>query len=165
MSGNHPLRAGAAAAILAAAVALTGCGAESSAERAVEKATGADVDIDKDGEEVTVTTEDGEFSTSASLPEGFPTDIPIIDGVVQQGVRSDQDGQQGYLVSVRSDADAKTAGDAVRADLLGAGFEKAAETSAAGYLSMSFERADWQVTAQVIDGDEVQVSYLVVTRE
>jgi hypothetical protein len=41
--------------------------------------TGGVVDVDKDGEKVTITSEEGEFSfeEGGSLPDNFPSDFPI----------------------------------------------------------------------------------------
>jgi len=41
--------------------------------------TGGAVDVDKDGEKVTITTEEGEFSfeEEGRLPDNFPSDFPI----------------------------------------------------------------------------------------
>ena len=70
---------------LALALAITGCSRQSLGEKAAEKIiesqTGADVDINKDGNDVTIKTEDGEsqYSTggTAKLPENFPKDLVI----------------------------------------------------------------------------------------
>lgn len=60
---------------LLAVVGVAGCGAV--AEKAVEQATGVDVDQDKDS--VTVTTDDGDatISSGGKLPAGFPSDVPV----------------------------------------------------------------------------------------
>ncbi len=41
--------------------------------------TGGDVDVDKEGEKVTVTSEEGEFSfeEGGKLPDNFPSDFPV----------------------------------------------------------------------------------------
>ena len=59
-------------------VPITGC--QSTAEKAAEKAAG--VEVDKDGNKVTVTGKDGEKvevqgGDDLTLPEGFPKDVPV----------------------------------------------------------------------------------------
>lgn len=73
--------------VAALAVGMVGCQsvgdkiAEEAGERIVEGATG--VDVEADGEDVTITGEDGSsFTSSASgeLPEDWPEDVPVYDG-------------------------------------------------------------------------------------
>jgi hypothetical protein len=69
--------------LAAAALALAGCGGGTS-ERVVEGALAADgveadVEVDDDGG-FSVETEDGSVSTSASIPEDWPDDVPIPEG-------------------------------------------------------------------------------------
>lgn len=63
-------------------LALTACrksAEETLAEAAIKGATGHEVEVDKDGEQVTIKTDDGEMKISggdsASLPATFPKDI------------------------------------------------------------------------------------------
>lgn len=72
---------------------------EEAAERAIEAATGGRVDVDADDGEVTVRTEEGTWSTSAELPDDFPSDVPLYpDAEVQGSVAAA--GQQGGGISV-----------------------------------------------------------------
>lgn len=64
------------------ALALTACkksAEEAIAEAAIKGATGHDVKVDKDGDQVTIKTEQGEMKVSggdsATLPAGFPQDV------------------------------------------------------------------------------------------
>ncbi len=54
-------------------------GREFAAEKYLSKSTGADVDIEGDGEKVTITSEDGtiSFEEGGELPDDFPSDLPI----------------------------------------------------------------------------------------
>lgn len=79
----------AAVAVGVVVVGLTGCGAaaekaaEEATERAVEDATGGSAEVDLDGGEVQVDTEDGSFSAgSAEIPEEWPDDVPVLDEIV-----------------------------------------------------------------------------------
>jgi hypothetical protein len=80
--------------VLAASLAvfpLAGCGkvadevAERAAEEMLEGATGVEVDVEDDGESITITGDDGEETTiesgdSASVPDAYPDDFPLYDG-------------------------------------------------------------------------------------
>lgn len=64
------------------ALALTACkksAEETLAEAAIKGATGHDVKVDKDGDQVTIKTDDGEMKISggdnAALPANFPQDV------------------------------------------------------------------------------------------
>lgn len=93
-----------ALALLPALLLFGGCGeasdkiAEKAAEKAIENQTGGDVDIDADGGGVRVETPDGVFESDAEgnfsmesedgtvtagagLPEDWPEDLPLPDGV------------------------------------------------------------------------------------
>lgn len=58
---------------------------KSAAERAIEAATGEDADVDVNGNDVTVKTDQGTWSTSDKLPADFPSDVPIYPGATVQG--------------------------------------------------------------------------------
>lgn len=69
------------------ALAISGCSRQSLGEKAAEKIieaqTGADVDINKDGNDVTIKTQDGEsqYSTggNAKIPDDFPKEFVVAD--------------------------------------------------------------------------------------
>lgn len=69
--------------VLLGAALLTGCSSiadrvgEAVAEKAIEGATGSDIKVDEKGEEVTITTDDGSMTMGTSLPEGWPSSLPL----------------------------------------------------------------------------------------
>jgi hypothetical protein len=69
-----------AAGVLAAGMLLTGCGqmAESATEQLLEQAGGGSVNIDLEGENLTVEGEDGAMSMGGdlSLPDNWPSEVP-----------------------------------------------------------------------------------------
>jgi hypothetical protein len=86
---------------LALAPALVGCSmVEGQVEGVIEEATGGEVDL-----------------PGTELPEGFPAEVPLIDGEIAFGVALGN----GYNVSVR--VDGPEAMDDIAAQLEGAGFE------------------------------------------
>jgi hypothetical protein len=97
---------------------LAGCSkaaedtAEKAAEEAMEEATGGEVDIEDDGDSVTITTEgeDGESVTisggdTAEVPDSFPDDFPLYKGdVVGSSSLTSGEGSM-VTVSVETDDD------------------------------------------------------------
>jgi hypothetical protein len=93
-------------ALLAAGPALAGCSddqVQGAVNGAVQGATGGDV------------------SLGGALPDGWPTEIPVIDGEIKFGAGNTTDGDQGWVVTVASSASDPLA-DA-KQKLLDAGFE------------------------------------------
>lgn len=58
---------------------------KSAAEKAIEAATGGNANVDTNGNDVTVKTDEGTWSTSDKLPADFPTDVPLYPGATVQG--------------------------------------------------------------------------------
>lgn len=146
----NPPRAiiGAVLAGAAAVLALSGCGAI--ADEAVDRITDqAGVDIDRDGGQVRVTTDDGTLtmdgeggtfelttpdgqvsSQTGKLPDGFPDAVPLVDGEIIVGTSSTIDGATTFTVQVKPDgSDPAGTFDRALAKLTGAGFREGDATS------------------------------------
>jgi hypothetical protein len=81
---------------------LSGC---SNLEGIIEQATGGEVDV-----------------SMGSLPDGWPAEVPVIEGQILFGGTADtDDGTPGWNVTIK--VESETAFDAIAADLIGAGFE------------------------------------------
>jgi hypothetical protein len=100
------LRVLVALAVVAALLAVTGCGAlvQQAAKSGVESATG--VKVDESGNSVTVTGQDGSSMTSSAdgkIPEGFPSDMPLYTpGTIKQGIVSDSGSGKGFIVAIET---------------------------------------------------------------
>ncbi len=106
---DRMFRLGTAVLLLLSVVALSGCAsiAEKATEAAVEKTTG--VSVDKDGDNVTIKTDEGEATVSgdAKLPDGFPTDVPIYENAkITTAMSNKSDTGMGYIVAFTSQDDA-----------------------------------------------------------
>jgi len=89
------------AATLLIAPALTGCGG---LEGIIEQATGGEVNV-----------------SIGSLPDGWPTEVPVIDGeIIAGGTAAADDGSPGWNVTIK--VDAATAFGEIKSQLEGAGF-------------------------------------------
>jgi hypothetical protein len=64
---------------------------------------------------------DGDVSLGGTLPDGWPTEIPVIDGEIKFGAGNTTNGDQGWVVTVASSA-ADPLADA-KQKLVDAGFE------------------------------------------
>ena len=93
--------------LILASLLAAGCGggndevAEREAERAIEDASGEDVDVQVDGDDVTIEGGDGDssFSTSDDLPDDWPSDIEMPDGTDLQGSSSIGSGDAAQLTT------------------------------------------------------------------
>ena len=87
---TSPLRMGLVlAAVLAVAPALSGCSdaqVQDAVNGAVQGAT------------------DGDVSLGGALPDGWPAEIPVIDGEIKFGAGNTTNGDQGWVVTVASGA-------------------------------------------------------------
>ena len=130
---------GLAALLLGSVVALSGCGAaaEKAAEMAVEQQTGAE--IDKDGDKITVTTEEGEqvtAGTGTELPDGFPEDVPVHEGTIASTMTS----PEGKLVTIQA---ATTPADAMswyKGELESGGWKIVTEVKSADFNMITAEK-------------------------
>lgn len=91
------------------AVPMSGCQrvAEEATEKAVERATG--VDIEKEGDKVTVTGEQGEqvsvTGEATELPEGFPDDVPVFeDAKIMSSASMTDGGKTTFIVTFETAA-------------------------------------------------------------
>ena len=81
-------------------VGSAGCGkiadkaSEQIAERIIEKQTGGKVDIQKDGEKIKIETDEGTITGGASIPDGWPSDIPLPKDLRVIGGSAIKDGDQ-----------------------------------------------------------------------
>ncbi len=89
--------------ILLATVALSGCTkkmAEKATERAIEKNTGDQVDLNFDNNQVTVETEQGSYQAgeNVTLPADWPEDIYVLEGKLVAAMKVATN--NGYSMSV-----------------------------------------------------------------
>ena len=129
---TSPLRMGLAlVALLAAGPVLAGCSdaqVQDAVNGAVQGAT------------------DGDVSLGGALPDGWPAEIPVIDGEIKFGAGNTTNGDQGWVVTIASSASDPLA-DAKQM-LVDAGFEADTSTSAnVGDVGVeSLKNASFRVT-------------------
>jgi hypothetical protein len=172
MSGT-PLAVRAGVLASALAVALTGCGSavenivEGNVERAIENELGESADVEIGEDSFSVDTEDGSITAGAgSVPDDFPTDVPLVDGEVAFAQRLESDDGFSWNLIITSDADPGTLADQVRGELTDNGFsvEEASEFSGADSAGGTIlaEKGDLTVLVLVAgDGSETSATYTV----
>lgn len=142
---------------------LAACGgddAEKSAEKLIEGA-GGDVDVDIDGDDVTIEGSDGAIEYGSDLPEDFPEDdVPLV-GEVTFGHSSAGADAQSWTVTTKSDDGADDAFAEAKAKLEGAGFAVDGVESG-NYAQLKGARHRVVLTAAE-DAGGAQLSYIVTT--
>jgi hypothetical protein len=142
-------------------LALAACGGGSDvvskgAEKAVEDATGCDIDANGDEAKFECENEDGKGSFSVGsnteLPDDFPErDVPLPEGEVISAVSTENDGKQGFNVTVKIDGSLSSAAEDYRTELEDAGFTVDTDSSFslgsgdAGITAFEAEGSTWDV--------------------
>ncbi|HEY8590649.1 MAG TPA: hypothetical protein VIL55_13980 [Naasia sp.] len=134
-------------ALVAAAIlvpGLTGC-IGNPLESLVEGATGGNVELG-----------------GSSVPEGFPTEVPLYEGEIVYGIAIGDDTAKAYNVTVRvPDA---TAADQIRTQLEGAGFTLLGGSDPSSGSGAAYDGANWGVAVVVTeDGSNGWVANYTVT--
>lgn len=138
-----------------AASTLAACGggeeaAERAAEKAAEDSSGGDVDVEIDGDEVEIETDEGTMSVGQDLPEGFPEEIPLVEGEIVSGASVEG---KGWTVSVQTDfATAKEAVAAAR-DELGGGWTASGEMDNPSMSLVGLAKGAYQLSLMSTAGD------------
>lgn len=135
-------------------------------EKAIENATGGKVKVDGNGNDVTVKTEQGTWSTSDKLPAGFPTDVPVYPNAKVQGsvASAGQDGSGNYVGLQTTDALA----DVIawyKKEIVAKGWTVTTDAMVNGSLMMSATKDSRALSATVTGEDGTVTIALVVARQ
>jgi len=87
-------------AILFFALFISGCGTKSLVENQIEKNLGDDTKVDLNDESISIQTKEGSLQVGGTinLPEGFPSDVYIIEGQILSAMQNF--GSAGYQVII-----------------------------------------------------------------
>jgi hypothetical protein len=114
---------------------ITDKAAEKAAESLVKNATGADVDLNKDGGSVKIKTDKGEMeigATEGKLPDGFPSQFPIYSGAqIKSSMKtsnSEVKGKTGFMVAMQTSDDITKVADYYKSKLKSSGYEISSTT-------------------------------------
>ena len=136
-------------------------------KKALEDAASEGVDIDLDSEEggISIETDDGSFTSGlGSLPDGFPDDVPVVEGEILSGASSQQDGTTAYLVSVMVEATAQEAMAEAISALEDAGYSRTENSMSMDGLYIEMLTGPWEVTVGSTDDGEggTMLQYTVI---
>lgn len=131
---------------------LTACSAQDVAEKVAEQTikdqTGKDVAVDLNG---------------ASLPEGWPTEVPVISGDISQSFHSNANGTESWSFLVKID-DIKADFEEAKAKVEAAGFKSTFDSSTDQGSTSMLENGKLTVTLiSSDDGTEKMLAYAVNT--
>ena len=129
---------------------------------------GSSVEINEDGGTIKIDTPEGSVNMqtgeSVALPENFPADLPIPEGVIWQMVQSSQaDGKDMLIVQGSVPSPLDTVASSVRAKLAEQSWETVSTFMQAGEAEMlSFKKGERVLSVSISkDGDKTQVLYSV----
>ncbi len=137
--------------VLALALGLAGCKSisEKIGEEVGEEIAGGIVgaDVEVDGEDVTIATEDGDVSISGDtgeIPDGFPKDMPVYDDAdVDSATSMTSGGATTYYVNLTTKDDIKSIYDWYKAELTDEG---------------------WTITGDVLMTDESDMAQIIAEK-
>jgi len=141
---------------------LVGCQsiAEKATETAIEDATG--VKVDQDGDSVTITGEDGSSITASEggeLPEGFPEDAPVYDGVITTSLVSEEN----FTIGVETDDEWTTVWDWYVSELESEGWTKTTELKLEDSGMLSGEKGDRLIQLTIGPASSDDAATLITT--
>ena len=139
---------------------------KSAAEKAIEAATGGNVDVGSNGEDVTIKTDQGTWSSSDKLPADFPTDVPLYpDAKVQGSVASAQQQASGHYAGLETTDSIDKVVSWYKSEVPAEGWKVSVSYEVDGGLMIggSKDTRDLVVTISK-DGDKVAIG-LVVTQK
>ena len=130
-------------------LAASGCqrAADAATEAAIERASGQQVGIDRDGERLRITSADGEAVITAgagvALPADFPDDLFL---PPSYGITSVMDVGGARLVSLESDGAVASMFEAARASMAGKGWSQTLAMQQADSAMLGFSQGGREAT-------------------
>jgi len=136
---------------------------KSATERAIESATNGQVEVDSNGDNVTVKTDQGTWSTSDKLPADFPTDVPLYPGAELQGslASAPSDGSGGHYVGLESTDAIATVVAWYKKEIVAKGWKIITDANISGSTILSAEK-DTRMLSVTISEESGKVSMSIV---
>ena len=142
-------------------IGVSGCSsiAEQAVEEIVEESTG--IEVDEDGEQVTITGEDGEtleIGGGTTLPDDFPSDVPVYDGEIVSSTSFSAGEGQSYSVGIMADDAFADVVDWYKAEFLSEAWEVVGETTAdvdgSSTAILAYRKGEMEAGITVIEDSE-----------
>lgn len=147
------------AALVAAVFALPGCkrASEVIAEKAIERASGNKVDIQRKGESLSIKTDEGELKVatagaggSVALPEGFPTDVHL---PARRTINSAMEMAGMKMVNLQTPASPGEVSADVEKSMQGQGWKREMSMQASGGSTLVYSKDQRQAVFQILQAD------------
>ncbi len=144
-----------------------GNNAEKITESVIENATGADVDIDKDGSSVNIKTDEGSVSygTEQKLPDDLPDTAVMYDNQTVVGVlTSSQDDKSKWNISAETDDELSKVTEFIESEYVEKGWTELSTTTYNGVATYSYEQESLSAYISVSPADDdnkVSISYSI----
>lgn len=151
---------------------LTGCGkslsrkaSETAAEKIIEAQSGGKANVDFNGNNVKVETEQGKFEAgeNVKLPSNFPDDVYIIDGNIK-AVISDQS-SQGQSISIEINKSAEEASAIYQEKLASAGWKIIGTMNFGGGATVIAEKDNRTVSVTINTSDDKTIVTISVAKK
>ncbi len=153
-------------AVLVVGGALNRWMGKSAAERAIEAATGGSVDVDRDGDTVTVKTQDGTITGGNTMPENFPSDVPVYPGADVQGSYSiDGANGKGHTVGLQTNDSLADVTAWYRREVAAKGWTVVGDATYNGSLVLSATKDSRGLNVSVSEEDGTVTIGLVVANQ
>ena len=143
-------------------IGISGCSsiAEQAVEQIVEESTG--VEVDEDGEKVTITGDEGETleidGSGTTLPDGFPSDVPVYDGEIMSSTSFSAGEGQSFSVAILTDDAFADVVDWYKAEFSAEAWEVVGETSAqvdgGSTAILAYQKGEREVGITVVEDAE-----------
>ena len=147
-----------AALVIASALPACKKAQDAAVESAIERATGSKVDIDKDGNSMTIKTEQGDLSIttaqdgdSVALPADFPTDIFL---PAEHRVASAMDMAGMKMVNLTTAGTVAALSSEVEKTMQAGGWKREMAMQADGSSTLMYSKDKRQVVYQLIKADD-----------
>ena len=168
---THPAIRLSLAVAVAALLVAPGCkkAQDAAVETAIERATGAKVDVDKDGNEVTIKTEQGDLRIataedggSVAMPANFPKDVFLpADNTLASAM--DMGGMQMLNMTTPQELAAVSAD--IEKSMQGQGWKREMAMQAGGGNTLMYSKDKRQVVYQMLKADEGGTQLAIRTGE
>ena len=168
---SHPAIRLSTAVAFAALLILPGCkkAQDAAVETAIERATGAKVDVEKDGNQMTIKTEQGEVKVATAedggtvaLPANFPKDV-FLPADNKLASAMDMGGMQ--MLNMTTSQELANVSAEIEKSMEGQGWKREMAMQAGGGNTLMYSKDKRQVVYQMLKADEGGTQLAIRTGE
>lgn len=146
---------------------LSGCGksisqmaGEKVAEKAIEKQTGGNVDIDNGSFKMETDQGKYEAGENVKLPDDFPKDVYVMDGIIKTAISNQADG--GFMISIETDKSVDDVASLYQEKLKDESWKITGTMNFNDSITIAAEKDDKSVSVMASKGDEGKNMVVVI---